>query len=177
MDPLTALGGVASIIQIAHVSLVLSSEFRSCVRTIRHAPQELHNFHDDLLNFSTSLHIFHKTSDTCIANIEDPKERKLKRRYIAGVIKECDAVKDGFSTLLEKFLGQPGQLRSISGLLDRLRWYFQKPMVAGLKLSLECAKSSIMLFIVLHMFEDLQRRVKRLQDGLLEVPKELKEQL
>jgi hypothetical protein len=176
-DPLTALGGVASIIQIADVFLRLSSEFKHFVRTVRHAPQELGSFYLDLSNFSCSLHVFHKSSNSWLADLQESREKERKKCHIAGVIKECKVVKDGFNTLLEKFFGNYGQAHSTYSTIDRLRWYFRKPLAAGLKLSLECAKSSIMLFITLHMVEDLQQKVKQLEKDLQEVPESLAAQL
>lgn len=177
VDPLTAIGGAASIIQIADVLLRLSLEFSHLVRTVRHAPQELQSFHLDLSIFSSNLHMFYDRSDAWLRNLQESQEKERKKRHVANVIKECKAVKDGFSALLKKFFGNYGELRDTYSTFDRFKWYFRKPLVAGLKLSLESAKSSIMLFLMLQMVKDLLQRVHELQVALQEIPKALELQL
>ncbi|KAF2185458.1 hypothetical protein K469DRAFT_160637 [Zopfia rhizophila CBS 207.26] len=101
----------------------------------------------------------------------------MRKEHIAGLIKECRAVKMGFVELLSRFFVESSQFPSVHSHFDRIRWYFRKPLVVGLKLSLESAKTSVTLFVTLHMCEDLQRRIEELQRALQEVPKDLKRQL
>jgi hypothetical protein len=177
MDPLTALGGIAAVIQIADALTRLTSEMRLYLHTVRYAPQEVQQFHLDLSNFSTSLRMFYEKSETWLQELEESPEKEIRKDHVAGLIKECKAVKLGFEELLSRFFVEPSQLPSIYGFLDRIRWYFRKTLVAGLKLSLESAKSSVMLFVMLQMCESLQKRVFELQRALQEVPKDLEHQL
>lgn len=177
LDPLSALGGVASIIQIADVVLRLSKEFQHFCFTVRHAPQELDNVGLDLSSFSTLLHMFHEKSDTWLISLHESREKEAKKRHIANVVRECKAVKDGFTALLKRFFANHMQLGGTYSAVDRVKWYFRKPLVKGLKLSLEGAKASIMLFLMFQIIEDLQKRVHELQMALQEIPKSLEAQL
>ncbi|KAF9735605.1 hypothetical protein PMIN02_008705 [Paraphaeosphaeria minitans] len=180
VELLGAVGLFASIIQIADALTRLSSEFRRFVHTVKYAPQEVKYFHRDLSNFSASLRWFHRISKSCLAELEKDgspmkKEREL---HIAGVVKECEVVEDGFAALLNKFLGNPAtHTPHIASPVDRLRWYFRKPSVVGLKLSLESAKSTVELFMTLHISESLHKEILELQKASKEVSEDLKRQL
>jgi hypothetical protein len=176
-EPVTVVGGIASIIQIADAFIRLSSACDHFVRTVRHAPQELRSFHLDLSRLSFDLLMFHRISDKWLANSRESREKEKKKHHIAGLIQECKVVKDGYKALLVKFFGTTGQARDTYSTVDRLKWYFRKPLAAGLKLSLEYTKSSITLFLTLHMVTDLQQQVKDLQKALQVVPAHLEAQL
>lgn len=176
-DPLTIVGGIAAVIQIAEALTCLTSELRTCIRTVRYAPQEVQQFHLDLSNFSASLRMFYKQSNTWLEDLDESPEKETRKEHIAGLIRECGAVEEGFKELLRRFFIQPYQFPNVYGGFDRIRWYFRKRLVAGLKLLLESAKSSVTLFVILQMCEDLQKRVEELQRALQDVPKELKRQL
>ncbi|KAK7189602.1 hypothetical protein DPSP01_014561 [Paraphaeosphaeria sporulosa] len=180
VDPLSAVGLLASIIQIADGLTRLSSEFKRCIRTVRYAPQEVKCFHRELSNFSASLRWFHRISKSCLRELE--KERSPMRRerelHIAGVIKECEVVEDGFGALLSKFLRTSAtHAPRITSPVDRLRWYFRKPSVVGLRLSLDSAKSTVELFMTLYTFESLHKEIFELQSASKEVSEDLKRQL
>ncbi|KAF2438700.1 hypothetical protein P171DRAFT_490753 [Karstenula rhodostoma CBS 690.94] len=174
IDPFSVAGLLASIIQIADALTRLSLEFERCLHTVRHAPQEVKSFHRDLSNFSASLHWFYEISESCLRDLEQSPKRKARRRHISGVIKECEVVEEGFHALLSRFIGKSTQLPGISSPVDRLRWYFRKPSVVGLKLSLESAKSTVELFMLLYICEDLQKKIQALQEARVEIPDDLK---
>ena len=82
-------------------------------------------------------------------------------------------VKEGFEELLSRFFGDVIGLPSFHGYVDRVRWYFGRKAIAGLKMSLECAKSSISLFLLLHNVEFLHRKIDKLIKKSQEVPEDL----
>lgn len=173
-DPFVVIGSIASIIQIADVSLRLSNGLNGCVHSVRNAPKELQSFESELRFFSSTLHMFHGQSKSCLEGIKDESERRRKKEYIARVVKECNAVVSGYDALLEKFFrGFASSSPSITNIFDRLRWYMRKPLVAVLKTSLDSAKLSIIVFIVLQMYEDVQRRIHELQYAGQIIPEEL----
>jgi hypothetical protein len=177
-DPLSVVGLLASIIQIADALTRLSLEFKRCLHSVRYAPQEVKCFHRDLSNFSASLRWFHGTSKTCLRELERSPIKRERENHIAGVIKECEVVEDGFDALLSKFLGKPAtNVPRITSPVDRLRWYFRKPSVIGLRMSLESAKSTVELFMTLYTFESLHKEILALQDASKEVSEDLKRQL
>lgn len=170
---LAALGGVAAGIQLADAFSKLATELRHCIRTVRYAPQQIHQFRRDLSNFSASLRMFGETSEEGLKYLTKPRKRKQREKYIAGVLEECDVVKQGFKQLLSRFFGDVIELPSFHGFLDRVRWYLGRTSVAGLKTSLESAKSSITLFLTLHTVESLHREIDELSRKSQDIPQGL----
>jgi hypothetical protein len=170
---LAVFGGVAGCIQLADAFLKLASKLRHCIRTVRYAPQQIHQFRLDLSNFSASLRMFGETSEKGLKYLTKPRERKQRVRYIAGVFQECEVVKQGFQQLLSRFFGDVIKLPSFHGYRDRFRWYLGRTSVAGLKMSLESAKSSITLFLALHNVEFLHRKIDKLSRKSQEIPQDL----
>jgi hypothetical protein len=172
-EVLAVFGGVAGGIQLADAFLKLASELRHCIRTVRYAPQQIHQFRRDLSNFSASLRMFGETSEKGLKYLTKPQEREQREKYIAGVFQECEVVKQGFKQLLSRFFRDVIELPSFHGYLDRVRWYLRRTSVAGLKMSLESAKSSITLFLVLHSIEFLHRKIDKLNKNSQEIPQYL----
>jgi hypothetical protein len=172
-EVLAVFGGVAGGVQLADTFLKLASELRHCIRTVRYAPQQIHQFRRDLSNFSASLRMFGETSEKGLKYLTEPQERKRRVRYITGVFQECEVVKQGFKELLSRFFRDVIELPSFHGYLDRVRWYFGRTSVAGLKMSLESAKSSITLFLMLHAVEFLHRKIDKLSRKSQEIPQGL----
>ncbi|OAF98548.1 uncharacterized protein CC84DRAFT_519888 [Paraphaeosphaeria sporulosa] len=172
-EVLAIVGGVAGGIQMADAFLKLASELRHFIRTVRYAPQQVHQFRRDLSNFSASLRMFGETSEKGLKYLTKPRERKQREKYIAGVFQECEVVKQGFKQLLSRFFEDVIELPSFHGYLDRVRWYLGRTSVAGLKMSLESAKSSITLFLSLHTVEFLHRKIDKLSRKSQEVPQDL----
>lgn len=162
-DPLTIVGGLASIIQIADALTRLSSELRHCIRTIRSAPREVQHFSLDLTNFTASLRMFYNHCATWLDGLDDSVDKNERKEHIAGIIRECDAVEEGFDQLLRRFFPEPSTIMVFLTPIDRIRWYFRKSQVVGLKLSLESAKSSVTLLSTLYMCEDLRKRIQEME--------------
>jgi hypothetical protein len=77
---------------MADAFLKLASELRHFIRTVRYAPQQVHQFRRDLSNFSASLQMFGETSEKGLKYLTKPRERKQREKYIAGVFQECEVV-------------------------------------------------------------------------------------
>jgi hypothetical protein len=172
-EVLAVFGGVAGGIQLADAFLKLASKLRHCIRTVRYAPQQIHQFRLDLSNFSASLRMFVETSEKGLKYLTKPRERERRVRYIKGVLEECKVVKQGFQQLLSRFFGDVIELPSFHGYLDRVRWYLGRTSVSGLRMSLESAKSSITLFLTLHTVECLHRKIDKLRKKSQEIPQVL----
>lgn len=177
IDPISIVGLLASINTIADALTHLSSQFRRFIHTVRYAPKEVRSFHRDLSTFSASLRWFCEISSSCLKELETSPRKRERRKHIAGVIKECKVVEEGFKTLLSKFVGKSSRLPTVSGPIDRIRWYFRRPSVVGLRLSLESAKSTVELFMTLYICESLQRQIRELQEASKEIPEDLKHRL
>jgi hypothetical protein len=169
-EVLAIIGGVAGGIQMADAFLKLASKLEKFIRTVRYAPQQVRQFRCDLSTFSASLHMFAEVSERGLKYLTKAREREHREKYIAGVIQECEAVKQGFKQLLSRFFEDVIELPSFHGYLDRVRWYLGRTSVAGLKISLESAKSSITLFNSLHTVEFLHRKIDKLIRKSQEVP-------
>ncbi|KAF1961946.1 hypothetical protein CC80DRAFT_200531 [Byssothecium circinans] len=163
--------------QIADSIVKVAKELRRCIRNVRYAPQEVQRFRHELLTFAYSLRTFEKTSNKYLVGINDVFEIKERKEHVEGIVEQCVAVKYGFEELLSRFFNSPETVPRTLKSWDRIRWYFRQEQVAGLRLSLESAKSSVMLFIIVHMYEDLVNQVRELEQRSQEVPKELWHQL
>ncbi|CAI6331641.1 unnamed protein product [Periconia digitata] len=119
--------------------------------------------------------MFHHNSNEWLDSMLESPQKNRRKKHLAGLIKECKAVKDGAKELRERlFPPKPSKSRNELGILYRIRWYFQKASVAGLNLMLESAKTSIMLFITLQMCEGLRKRIDELEQELNKPPGEIK---
>lgn len=163
---LAAAGGVAAFMQIAESSLRLSRHFHDFLRNNRNAPREIETLQLQLSNFSQCLTQFHLIAEEWLNDMDESREkRKLSKRF-ASLEKECMAVKTGAKELRMRYFPNSSQPVNEPSFLYRVRWYFQKTMVVTLNIMLESAKSSIQLFLTLHIVEVLRKRVTELESAL-----------
>lgn len=155
-DPLTAVGGTVAILQIAIVIGHFGCELGKCIRSVRHAQCEIQSISLELFNFSSSLRIFHMQSSTWFESLSESSEKESRKEHIASLIRECRIVEGEFNEMLSRFfLVESGGRRKVDQNFNRIGWYFRRIAVRELKLSLESAKSSVALFVTLHICEDL----------------------
>ncbi|PVH99409.1 hypothetical protein DM02DRAFT_629437 [Periconia macrospinosa] len=174
-EALAAIGALAALLQIAATSRKLSRQFHNCIQTMRNAPQEIETLQRQLSNFSESLTMFHHNAHPWLSKMEKSLEKERRAKHILNLIKECEAVNDGAKELKKQFFSKSSKSGE-TGVLYRIRWYFQKPSVVSLNLMLESAKSSIMLFVTLQMCEDLRKRIIDLENALKQPSNEPPEQ-
>jgi len=84
MDPITAIGAVASIVQLAQLALSLSKAIYGIGNAIASASDDLRNLADDLSQFSQSLTVLSRM-------LEDSKSCYTDEIYLmtAKIIKDC----------------------------------------------------------------------------------------
>jgi len=176
-EVLLAVGGVASIFQIAQTLTSLTIELKSCIRVLRYAPKDIKELRQEMLNFALNLQMFDKLVKKSLEKLEGSPEKANRVKHLNATLKQCKTVVKAFNKLLRRFFVNKSQSSSFEVFVDRIRWYFRQPQVQGLRRAFESAKSSVSLFTVLLILEAVMVKIARLERDLQEVPRELKDQM
>jgi len=176
-ETLAIVGGVASFFQIVVTLTSLTRELKHCLEILRYAPKEVEQLQGEMCDFSYNLQWFCERAQKWFQELEDSPQKKARIKHFRGLRKGCKVVVNGFKKLLRKFFANKSQNSSFEAFIDRIRWYFREPQVKGLRLALQSAKSSVILFMTLFMIEDLTKRIVELERQLQEVPRELRNQM
>lgn len=101
MDPITAIGAVASIITLAQTALTLSTTLYGLGGTLLSASEDLKSLADDLRTFSQSLTLLSRL-------LEDSKSWYSDDIYLltAKVIKDCADLYIKIDEILSKIVGK-----------------------------------------------------------------------
>lgn len=178
MAEIVALVGiVSSFIQVADSFTRTTSQLKEFIRVIRHAPQEVEFMRQEASTFSTSLVWFQQQLRPWYEGLKDLSEKRIRKEHVKGLLWQCETVDKGFRKLLDKYFADKTQQSRIQEWLDRIRWYFRQPEVAGLRVSLCCVMRSVNMFITLAMFDTLMARIRELEAAAKGVPGELREQM
>lgn len=159
-DQLSTVGGIDAVMDVSHSLLHSTSKLKLCLRTASYVPPDIEDLSRECLSFSTELRWFHKRYQKSTKEQEATHEKQGRNAHLAGLIKQCLTVKSGLKELLSRYLLIDGRPRTSYGGMDRVRWYFRRHQLMGLRFLLESAKSSVILFIVLDMAVDLQEEIK-----------------
>lgn len=176
-DQLRTVGGIDAIMDVSHSLLHFTSKLKLCLRTTSFMPPEIEDLSRECLSFSTELRWFHKRYQKSTREEKASPEKQGRNSHLAGLIRQCLAVKSGLKELLSRYLLTDGRPRSSYGGMDRVRWYFRRHQLTGLRFLLESAKSSVILFIVLDMAVDLQEEIKACGTDQLEKRDALRREL
>ncbi|CAG8973844.1 hypothetical protein HYALB_00005589 [Hymenoscyphus albidus] len=145
MDPITALGAVASIVQLASVALSLSKSLYSLTSAISSAPEDTITLCSDLESFSDSLMVF---------------SRLLKEGecFYSDDIYLCAAkIMRGASNLYVKIQKLTGKLGK-GGWRTRVRWGFKEEEIRKLMKRLSDMRGVLVQITVsLHLDLELSR--------------------
>ena len=177
MDIFSTLAGG---LQVANSLVDIAKELRYFIHTVRFTPQEVQRFHGDLTIFASSLSEFVRLTRLRLQHMDGGTEKAQKSdktKHVVCIIGQSEEVEMGFHRLLGRFFEDPERQPSAYRYMDRIRWYFRQNQVAGLRLSLESVKLSVMLFIQLDAYHDLVATVVKLKKENKEIPKELRHQL
>jgi hypothetical protein len=124
MEPISAIGAVASVLQLAQAAVSLSTTLYSVGSAIKSASEDLRNLADDLETFSQSLRLLHRLLDDGKAWYSDDVFL-----LTAKIIKDCAELYAKINNILSK-LGKRSIMTSIKfvvigsqikKLLERLR--------------------------------------------------------
>lgn len=159
-DQLSTVGGIDAVMDISQALLHVTSKLKLCLRTTSYVPTEIDHLSRECLSFSTELRWFYKRYHGSSGLGKASHDTEGRSTHITGIIKQCIAVKTGLKELLSRYMFLDGRPRAGYGGMDRVRWYFRRHQLTGLRFLLESAKSSVILFIVLDMAVDLQEDLK-----------------
>ncbi|KAI1653352.1 hypothetical protein F4813DRAFT_259566 [Daldinia decipiens] len=157
-DPLTLIGGLAAIMQLAGSVVKLTRELRVCVRAIRSAPKEIEGFILETSIFTDHLCYFHEVAKESAAVMSEHSKAK-RAELIQKILRQCKSVKRGFARLVQCFTDVNGvDTAPLNTFWARLLWLWKRPDVPELRLNLQSATANVTLLCNLFMFEELRRR-------------------
>lgn len=137
MDPITAIGAVASIIQLAQTAISLSKALYSLGSAISSATEDLHSLADDLGTFSTTLTILSR-------QLEDSKSHYSDEVYLltSKIIKDCAKLYDKIEKVLVK-LGSKGK----TGWKLRVKFVYKEAQILKMKKRLVELKGTLAIIL------------------------------
>lgn len=113
MDPITIIGAIASVVQLAGTALSLSKCLYEAASTITTATEEINSLAHDLALFSESL--------TLLSRMLDAKQEQYSRaiyELTAKIIVDCGEICKKIEIVLEKLKKK--------GLGSKLKWIYRE---------------------------------------------------
>jgi hypothetical protein len=137
MDPITAIGAVASIIQLAQAAFSLSKALYSLGSAVSSGTEDLHSLADDLDTFSKTLMILSR-------QLEGSKSRYTDEVYLltGKIIKDCANLYDKIEKVLVK-LGSKGK----TGWKLRIKFVYKEAQILEMKKRLSELKGTLAIIL------------------------------
>ncbi|KAI1341403.1 hypothetical protein F5Y15DRAFT_375998 [Xylariaceae sp. FL0016] len=155
-DPLTIIGSIAAISQIACGLAKLTRDLRLHAKTMQSAPEEINFFILETTNFTNTINLFHDTIRDAAEHIDDSRKEQW-RRSMYGIRRQCKFVNSGMIEVVRRFKDVS---RRNSGSLQtfwaRIAWLLKKPDVTGLRLTIATALQSLNLLGCILSLEKLR---------------------
>lgn len=130
MDPFS---GVTALVPIALMLFTAGRQLKGFVRELRTVPEDVHQFMDEMIFYSTFLRKVHRTICESGQNLE-PDEEDECRELVEHVVDQAAVVMKGVEDIFPIFEAVHAEkdLTSTS-FMTRLKWYSKKSEVANLK--------------------------------------------
>lgn len=145
MDPISTIGAVASIVQLASAAISLSKSLYSVGSAISSAPEDIQSLAEDLEDFAGSLNIFSRL-------LGDSESFYSDDIYLCAAKIMRDA--SNLYVKIQRLVGKLGR----GGWKARVRWGFKEDKVRKLMARLRDMKGSLVhVTVSLHLDLELSR--------------------